>query len=654
MTAVKEYVVTLYNRNDLEEFYKDMEILRPTAYDCMPERTVDCANRRSTSRNTHYWMTEDEVVILRQDPRVKAAELTPAELGLVIRKNWTQSSTVWNKSTTTNAAHVNWGLLRCTEETQRANWGSDSVQNQTATVTVKEQGRNVDVVIVDGHINPAHSEYAVNSDGTGGSRVVQYNWFQHSVSVEGSVKNSYVYEPYVDVAPTGQTFVFQNPGFAYTITGFGGTNPAITLVRGVTYTFDFQSFTSGHPIALRLSNGNTSAVPGTAGNNPSGGVWGSSATVTYAVPLDAPNSIVYQCVFHSSMIGTVNIVDNTFDPDRTDDNNHGAHVAGTACGNTQGWARSASIYNINPYSTNINELGELALFDYIREFHKTKSINPITGRKNPTVMNHSWGYGYEFNLSTNPVSSINFRGAVINGPFTQTQLREYGIYASGGILFAPAEYPALDADVEDAIADGIIMIGAASNDYTKIDVLGGADYNNFFTTNLGSAFYHRGSSPGKAGNSICVGSVDVLSTEYKATYSNNGPRVDIYAPGTRIISSTNSGGVSDPRGLFLNKKSGTSMASPQVCGVVACLLEQNPHWNQIQVRNFLIGTSKQSQLTDTGGNLSDYTALQGSANSYLYIRKERPDTGQTLPKLNQGVRPTVGMTYPRNKIVRYN
>lgn len=66
----------------------------------------------------------------------------------------------------------------------------------------------------------------------------------------------------------GQTFVFQNPGFAYTITGFAGNNPAITVVRGRTYTFDFQAVTSGHPIALRLASGTLSAVLGTAKTGP--------------------------------------------------------------------------------------------------------------------------------------------------------------------------------------------------------------------------------------------------------------------------------------------------------------------------------------------------------------------------------------------------
>lgn len=141
--------------------------------------------------------------------------------------------------------------------------------------------------------------------------------FTLSISVPAMAQ--YGSEAYGDVpevpqsqpASQGQTFVFQNPGFAYTIQGLSGNNPAITLERGKTYTLNFQEVTSGHPIALRLSSGNTSAVQGTSGNNPSSGVAGSGAVVTYTVPLNAPDRIVYQCVFHASMIGTINIVNAT-------------------------------------------------------------------------------------------------------------------------------------------------------------------------------------------------------------------------------------------------------------------------------------------------------------------------------------------------------
>ena len=113
----------------------------------------------------------------------------------------------------------------------------------------------------------------------------------------------------------GVELVFQNVGFNYSVDGFtDSTYPDLTLIKGQLYYFNLTNITSSHPLALRLSSGNTSAVPGTTGNNPSAGVYGNgtvSTIVTYQVPFDAPSTIVYQCVNHSGMIGTINNVNQT-------------------------------------------------------------------------------------------------------------------------------------------------------------------------------------------------------------------------------------------------------------------------------------------------------------------------------------------------------
>jgi hypothetical protein len=112
----------------------------------------------------------------------------------------------------------------------------------------------------------------------------------------------------------GTEFVFQNVGFNYSVDGFVDTTyPTLTVVRGQLYYFNLTNVTSSHPLALRLTSGNTtSAVPGTTGNSPDSGAFGngtSTTIVTYRVPFDAPSLIYYQCVIHPSMIGTINIVD---------------------------------------------------------------------------------------------------------------------------------------------------------------------------------------------------------------------------------------------------------------------------------------------------------------------------------------------------------
>ena len=70
MSDIKEYIVTLQNFEDLESFYEDMESPGGALY--IPNRAVEVALKRSTSRNTHYYLTDDEATALRNDSRVSA------------------------------------------------------------------------------------------------------------------------------------------------------------------------------------------------------------------------------------------------------------------------------------------------------------------------------------------------------------------------------------------------------------------------------------------------------------------------------------------------------------------------------------------------------------------------------------------------------
>ena len=538
MSDLKEYIVTLRNKDDLDAFYEDMETPGGSLY--IPDRAVECVNRREISRNTHYMLSDAEAEELKKDSRVMFAELTPEQRGIVVRPSYTQTGN-FNKSGALSSAYRNWGLLRCVEGQQRANWGSDGTQNINATISVTTQGKNVDVVIVDGHFNPAHPEYAVNSDGTGGSRVIQQNWFAPLLT------GPYVYTPY---------------------TGTGAE----------------------------------------------------------------------------------------------DDNNHGAHVAGTACGNTQGWARSANIYNINPYSTNPNGNIDTTLFDWVRVWHNTKPINPATGRRNPTITNNSWGYSRFMTIGA--ISEINYRGTTVTGPFTVEQLASYGLITTNvsgtNYLIVPSRVAAVEQDIEDAIADGIIMVGAAGNSSSTLGLPLDADWDNYVIA-LGNLIYT--SDLGTPGGSIrddlslatiCVGSIDNTTTDRKSDFSNRGARIDIWAPGSGIQSSVNSGGIADSRNASYTQDvySGTSMASPQVCGVLACALEMYPTMNNDQARSYLLATAKQNQVFDNSNGLSDVYDLINSPNRFLAHKQERPVTGSVYPKTDYFIRPTSGQVYPRTRIRR--
>lgn len=89
----------------------------------------------------------------------------------------------------------------------------------------------------------------------------------------------------------------------YTFTGPGfptaSNDPVLYLHRGVTYIFSNTAH-SAHPLELRVSNGGAAYTSGVSGAG--------TATITFTVPMDAPNTLYYQCTVHSGMGNTMNIV----------------------------------------------------------------------------------------------------------------------------------------------------------------------------------------------------------------------------------------------------------------------------------------------------------------------------------------------------------
>ena len=449
---MKEYIVTCNSKEDLDSLYDDMETTGGSLY--IPDRAVELTNRRAISRNTHYMLTESEAEEIRKDSRVLSCELTWEEQGVEIISHWKQTGDFEKEevdldfSQTIDSNDKNWGLYRVNKGATVANWGTNGsfteISNRDLHTTWS--GKNVDVVIVDDYPNPDHPEFAVNTDGTGGSRCqFSFNWFQYKGAL----------------------------GYTSHPTTYSHVNP-----------------------------------PSTA---------------------------------------------------------HGTHTAGTTAGNTQGWARDANIYTMGFSYSGITNWSEI-LWDYIRHFHKNKAINSNTGRRNPTVVNNSWGGGTT--KAPSFVQSVTYRGTTtdISSMSTAdkiTTLRANGVPVVfiGGTPYLyriPVRSTAMDADIQDAIDDGVILVGSAGNSRWNCESSGGQDYNNYVYLVAGpwsnrTIYHSRGSSPGSGGDMICVGSIGAKTQEYKSNFSNWGGRVDIWAPGSNIVSAvynnsvTYEGAVADPR-----------------------------------------------------------------------------------------------------------
>lgn len=567
---MEEYIVTLHNREDLDDFYNDMETPGGDLY--IPDRAVDLQLRRAISRNTHYMLTPEEVKELEKDSRVMSIE-SRAMIDSVEWETFGYSeSGDWKRSNDAVAVgDKNWGILRHTigANAESGTWGdtllSGSVNTSNATVNITASGKNVDVLIVDGNITTtgaAHPELAVNADGTGGSRVQAFNWF--------SLTNQ--------------------------------------LGLGSNGTYDY----------------------GTMGSE--------------------------------------------------QDTNHAVHVAGTVAGNTLGWAREANIYSLEfggggSVNFGSNGLQSVTLWDFIREWHNTKPINSETGRRNPTISNHSYGGtisrdGKITNGGFDGVGIVRYRGVTYDkwgdqgSDLNDSELEARGIYVpSSGNWKIGATFTSLGADISDAIADGIIVITASGNHYQKQTNSGAQDYDNYLYLRQGSNPYSEiWPSNRVAGiqltdeSSLNVGALDVYRDDRKRVSSVCGDGTDIHAAGDNIMSSavTNVfGGILDSRNnsYYLVKLSGTSMAAPQVTGVIALLAESNPNLNQAEVNAWIEANANKDLMYDTGTDSSiDQQSLQGSPNRLLRWKNQRPETGAAFPKINAKARPTSGSVYPRPRL----
>ncbi|MEU5696303.1 S8 family peptidase [Actinosynnema sp. NPDC020468] len=138
----------------------------------------------------------------------------------------------------------------------------------------------------------------------------------------------------------------------------------------------------------------------------------------------------------------------------------------------------------------------------------------------------------------------------------------------------------IDAAVRKSIAAGVTYAVAAGNS----------------NTNASS------SSPARVTEAITVGATD--KTDARASYSNYGSVLDIFAPGSAITSSWNTNDTAT------NSISGTSMATPHVVGAAARYLATNRTATPAQVASYLTGQATPSKVTNPGS---------GSPNRLLYL-----------------------------------
>lgn len=352
---------------------------------------------------------------------------------------------------------------------------------------------------------------------------------------------------------------------------------------------------------------------------------------------------------------------------------HGMHVAGTTAGKTQGWAKDATIYNLSPYgnggdvanTNNPNDIGyRNNKWDYIRLFHVNKPVNPYTGRKNPTIVTASFGSGYTL---TRTNTSITFRGTqVTTDASVANGVSSADLFSWGwGDTDATNLYPTyregvsefLVAEIEDMIDAGVILISAAGNYLECLSLEGEVDWDNICTSSGGTVFqYCRGDYKMYNGVlGIAVGNIDTEDDDAKYFGSARGPGIDVWAPGTNIMSALHAIGDDNTttkvnvNSWYYGKYTGTSMACPQVAGIIACLAEATPNLSNDEARKYIQTFSKKDQITNYGSDFTNSYWLadtNNESNRYLFHQQLRQTTGCNI-RVAQGVREQIGFVFPR-------
>jgi len=308
---------------------------------------------------------------------------------------------------------------------------------------------------------------------------------------------------------------------------------------------------------------------------------------------------------------------------------HGGGCAGLAAGKNFGMAPEADLWNISIFGS--ADMSTELTYDAMKVFHKYKKINPITGRKNPTVVNASWGYFAGFNSGT--TVSYKFKGTTgtftgYNDTSTGAAAAAYGLVGGNSYnrqFSTSSRSDSVDTAGDEMVNAGVIFVTSAGNNNQRLT----SDKNDphrldYFTT-LNSGDTRTGNWPSGTCPSggkewihpqhigynsttdyypaITVGCLDEYVGGYnfgpaycerKVDYSNNGPGIDVWSPGDETLSVGTNGvsGYTDyqraDNGSFYDVYfNGTSAAAPIVTGVIALYLQTKPDATSQDVRAWI-------------------------------------------------------------------
>ena len=289
----------------------------PSTSGAFPSTSVDSA----VGQILYYALDSDSIDLNIGEPRLTAAEIQYSEQLPAISGGQTVLSSLLPINTNVVDVFKNGVLLF-------EGAGNDYVVNSTTQITLNDALDDSDLISVRSNVAATVAQNtiaaditgttagtpspAVNGDGdtglfsdaantlnvsAGGSEVASFTTagldVTGTLSVGGADVTDTASAEFDLVNTVSGNYTFSGDGFPSNV-----SDPVLHLSRGETYRF--INVPGSHPLEIRSSAGGSAYSDGVTNN-------GGTGTVTFTVPMDAPNKLYYQCTSHASMLGTIYI-----------------------------------------------------------------------------------------------------------------------------------------------------------------------------------------------------------------------------------------------------------------------------------------------------------------------------------------------------------
>ncbi|MEY2939345.1 MAG: hypothetical protein RIS58_332, partial [Actinomycetota bacterium] len=203
-----------------------------------------------------------------------------------------------------------------------------------------------------------------------------------------------------------------------------------------------------------------------------------------------------------------------------------------------------------------------------------------------TIGGATWGVAKGVSLVAIRVLSCSGSGAtsgVIAGIDWAVANHAAGTPAVANLSLGGSRNTAMNAAIARGVADGITMVVAAGN------------------SNADACRYSPASEP----TAITVGATG--STDIRASFSNYGTCVDLFAPGVSIVSAWRTSSTA------IRSLSGTSMASPHVAGIAALHLQSDPDATPAELTTRIRNAATPDIVGNRGTGSPNLMAFTGGA-----------------------------------------